>query len=123
SFAQARRDVDPGRIGFLGVSLGGSLALSVASQDERIHAVADYYGPIPDLAVTLARRMPPVLLLHGSADPIVPVDDAYKTERLLKAKGYPFEMKIYPGEGHGFTGAAADDAAERTLQFFEQHLK
>ena len=123
SFARSKVSVEPDSVGLLGFSLGASLALSLASQDERIAAVAEFYGTLPELAAALARRMPPVLILHGAQDRIVPVEQARRLEQILRSKGVPFEIKLYPGQGHGFTGDAAADAAARTLTFFAEHLK
>ncbi len=123
TFAAAKDNVDPERIGLAGFSLGASLALSLASQDARIAAVAEFYGTLPDLAAAFLKRMPPVLILHGSADPLVPSAEATKLKTLLQSMGVPCEMKIYPGQGHGFTGAAASDAEARTLSFFDRFLR
>ncbi len=123
TFAEAKRNVEPHSIGLIGFSLGASVALSLASQDDRIQAVAEFYGTMPELAATFAKRMPPVLILHGAADRVVPVEEARNLETLLKTRGAPYDMKIYPGQGHGFSGEAAGDAAERTLAFFDRYLK
>jgi len=123
TFAAAKDNVQPDRVGLAGFSLGASLALSLASQDARIAAVADFYGTLPDLAAAFLRRMPPVLILHGGADPLVPSGEAVKLQHLLESKGVPYEMKIYPNQGHGFTGHATVDAANRTLAFFDRYLK
>ena len=123
SFAANKSNVQPERIGLAGFSLGASLALSLASQDSRIGAVAEFYGTLPDLAAAFLKRMPPVLILHGLNDRLVPSTEAYKLQKLLQAKGVPFEMKIYPGQGHGFTGEATSDAEARTLAFFNRFLK
>ena len=123
SYAAAQPNVQAGRIGLAGFSLGASLALSLASQDNRIAAVAEFYGSMPDLAAAFLKRMPPVLILHGTTDSLVPTSEAYKLERLLRSKGVPYEMKIYPGQGHGFTGTAVSDAEARTLAFFDRFLK
>jgi carboxymethylenebutenolidase len=123
TFAEAKSNVEPHSIGLVGFSLGASVALSLASQDDRIQAVAEFYGTMPELAAAFARRMPPVLILHGAADRIVPVREAHNLEELLKTKGAPYDMKIYPGQGHGFSGEAAGDAASRTIAFFHRYLK
>jgi carboxymethylenebutenolidase len=61
-------------------------------------------------------------VLHGSADPIVPVANAYAVEALLRRQNVPHEVKVYPGEGHGFRGAAEKDATQRALSFLRRHL-
>lgn len=118
----AQSKVDGGHIGLLGFSLGAYLALSVATQDQRIRAVVEYFGGIPEELVSGLKRMPPVLILHGEADPVVPVAEAHKLESVLKNIDAPFEIKIYRGAGHSFSGLALLDSAQRTLSFLQRHL-
>ena len=122
--AAAKQDnVDPGRLGLLGFSLGSYLSLSVASHDRRVAAVVEYFGGLPDPFTWNLRRFPPTLILHGDADDVVPVAEARKLEKLLADKRFPFEIKVYPGQGHRFRGEADQDAYQRSLRFFEEHLK
>jgi len=123
SFAERHPKVDSKRIGLLGVSLGGFLSLSLASKDSRICAVASLMAGMPDEFISEARQMPPTLLLHGEADPVVPVSEARKVDALLERLGTPHELKIYPGQGHSFRGMAQMDALTRTLRFLNRHLK
>jgi carboxymethylenebutenolidase len=67
--------------------------------------------------------MPPALLLHGEADPVVPVAQAHEVEKLLQRLGSMYEIKTYPGQGHSFHGMAQMDALTRTLRFLGKHLK
>jgi dipeptidyl aminopeptidase/acylaminoacyl peptidase len=121
-FVAARPGVDAQRLAIVGFSLGASLALAAAADDPRIKAVVDVVGPLPAGAET-ARRTPPVLILHGARDRIVPVDNAHRLEALLKARGVPYEITIYPDEGHGFSMPTQIDAAGRILAFLERHLR
>ena len=68
------------------------------------------------------RRLCPVLILHGEADPVVPVQEAYHLKEVLEARELPYEMQIYPGVGHGFAGAIWEDALARTLAFLRKYL-
>jgi len=122
-FAQRHAKVDSARIGLLGVSLGGYLSLSLASQDARVTAVVSLMGGMPPEVISATHDMPPTLLLHGEADPVVPVSEAYAVERLLKTLGTKYELKTYPGQGHSFRGVAQLDALTRTLKFLCRHLK
>ena len=115
--------VDPRRIGVLGVSLGASLSMAAAAQDARIKALVVYFGPVPDGAAEGITRMPPTLILHGAADPIVPVSNAYALEELLKKRGTPYEIAVYPGQGHGFRGQAQADAVRRVTAFLDRYLR
>jgi carboxymethylenebutenolidase len=121
--AVADPKVDSSQIGLLGVSLGGYLALAVASRDPRIVAVVSLMGGMPDYFADRTKRMPATLLLHGDADSMVPVAEAFKTERMLKSLGAKYEMKIYPNQGHRFDAFAQMDALARILKFLQSHLQ
>jgi carboxymethylenebutenolidase len=122
AFAETQPGVARGGVGLLGFSLGAYLALSVASLDDRIGAVVDYFGGLPEEFASGLQRMPPVLILHGQEDSVVPVAEAAKLEAVLKPLNVPYEKKIYPGAGHAFSGMALIDAAQRTLAFLRKHL-
>jgi dienelactone hydrolase len=121
-FVCQQPEVDKERVGLLGFSLGAYLALSVASVDTRIKAVVEFFGGLPREMKFFMRRLCPVLILHGESDPVVPVSEAYDLEKELQRRDIPYEMKIYPQAGHGFTGEAWQDASKRTLAFLTKHL-
>jgi carboxymethylenebutenolidase len=81
--------------------------------------VIDYFGFAPR---SLGGRLPPTLVLHGDADRVVPVSNAYAIQSALRARGTPHEVMIYPGEGHGFSGSAQADAAARINAWFGRYL-
>ena len=122
AFAADQPGADPYRIGIVGISLGAALGLAVASTDHRVKALVNYFGPLPQGAIAATSKLPPTLVLHGSADPIVPVSNAYAVEALLRQQNVPHEIKVYPGQGHGFRGAAESDATARSLAFLQRHL-
>lgn len=115
-------EVDAKRIGLLGFSLGAYLALSVAVVDPRIQAVVEFYGGLPKEMRFFMRRLCPTLILHGDADPTIPVEEAYQLRDLLEKKQIPYELQIYPGIGHGFPAAIWQDAQQRTIAFFQKYL-
>jgi carboxymethylenebutenolidase len=117
-----RPGVDPHRIGIVGISLGGALGLAAAGTDPRIKALVEYFGPMPQGVVTAGAALPPTLILHGAADPVVPVANAHALENFLRSQGTAHEIKIYPGQGHGFSGATQDDADRRVADFLNRHL-
>jgi carboxymethylenebutenolidase len=120
--AGKRKHVDSTRIGLIGYSLGGYLALEVGATNPDVTAVVDYYGGMSPIISDKLERMPPTLLLHGEHDPVVPVAEARRLERLFQEKKVTYEIHIYPDQSHGFTGAAAGDARERTIRFLDKHL-
>jgi carboxymethylenebutenolidase len=123
TYAGRQPGVNENQIALLGFSLGAYLALSVAAVDPRVKAVVDYFGGLPQELTGRAKQLPPVLVLHGEADPVVPVSEARKLEQLFRQNGTPYEMKIYPHAGHGFSGFDLLDAGQRTLKFLETKLR
>lgn len=122
AFAAGRPESDASRVGIIGISLGAALGLAVASADKRVKALVNYFGPLPQGAIGRGSRLPPTLVLHGAADPIVPVANAHAIEALLRQQNVPHEVKVYPGQGHGFRGEAHHDATRRALAFLQRHL-
>jgi dienelactone hydrolase len=122
SFVARQPQVDPERIGLLGFSLGAYLALSASAIDSRVQAVVDFYGGMPKEMRFFTRRLCPVLILHGEQDKTVPVEEAYHLQQMLEKKQIAYEIQIYPGAGHGFSGETWRDASLRTLAFLEKHL-
>lgn len=115
-------EVAADRIGLVGVSLGAALAFEAAAADERVKAVVNYFGPLLEGFPQRAKRLPPTLILHGARDGVVSVDHALEWEKLLKYLRTPYEIKIYPEEGHGFLGAAQLDSAARVKAFLTRYL-
>lgn len=142
AWLRALPGVAPDRIGLVGFSQGGQVALLTAARDPRIRAVAAYF-PVTDVArwkATTANadipgyittvcepggadvRSPvlravtiaaPVLLIHGDADTRVPTEQSRMMAAALMAAGRAVELVIVPGAQHGFT--AAEEGAVRPL--------
>jgi carboxymethylenebutenolidase len=126
--ARGRKNVDPKRVGLVGFSLGGYLALAVARQpDLKIAAVVELFGGLPDELWKGLKRLPPTLILHGDQDDLVPAKEPYALWKFMEVRKFPHEVKIYPGERHLFkgnlTGKAIKDAKLRALAFFRRYLK
>lgn len=66
---------------------------------------------------------PPMLTLHGTADKLVPPDQATRFDEKVKKIGGSHTLKLLDGQGHGFSGAAASTATEAMFEFFNQHLR
>ncbi|MDY2668182.1 prolyl oligopeptidase family serine peptidase [Schaalia hyovaginalis] len=63
----------------------------------------------------------PLLLLQGAQDRVVPMNQAQEMHDALVARGNPVAMRIYEGEGHGFTKATTiRDAWDAELSFYSQ---
>lgn len=121
-FAQDQPQADGEHIGIVGFSLGAYLGLSIASQQSRVKAVVDFFGGLPDHFAEQVRHLPPVLILHGERDNVVPLAEAHKIEALYRTRQAEFEMKVFKNAGHGFHGLDMLDAGQRTYFFLKKHL-
>ncbi|MFI5102608.1 MAG: dienelactone hydrolase family protein [Terriglobales bacterium] len=123
SFIETQSQVDRERIALLGFSLGAYLSLANSAIDPRVKAVVEFFGGMPKEMHLFMKRLCPVLILHGEADSTIPVEEAYQLQRLLEKKGIPYEIKIYPGIGHGFEDETIwRDAGLRSLKFLQKYL-
>lgn len=70
-----------------------------------------------DLAAAGAAAPPPVLLVHGESDGVVPVGASRMAEAALRGAGVPVEALYIPGLDHGIddTGLAAGVAVLRRV--------
>lgn len=64
---------------------------------------------------------PPILIIHGDADQIVPLQQSKLLVEKLNAAHVKNELIIRPGKGHGWKRDVADE--EAILNWFEKYLK
>ncbi len=99
------------RIYLLGFSQGAMMALSVALlTPAQVRGVVAISGGVLDGvgARSSVREGPPVLLLHGTQDPVIPYGQALLAQGLLRVRGFPFDFKSYEA-GHEITQAMRAD--------------
>jgi carboxymethylenebutenolidase len=102
-FVRKEQGVDGERIGIVGMSLGGFVALSCAAQPElKIAAVASGFGGLPKSKVKAVKWLPPTLIVHGDEDEVVPVQHAVALRKLKRQMKLPIEVKIYEEVPHMF---------------------
>ena len=69
----------------------------------------------------------PTLIVHGTADPLVPLSQSESLEKALKKVGVPVELVVFEGAGHGdgaFLKEVSTEAhREKVLAFLARHLK
>lgn len=120
-----------GRVGCVGLSMGGMLALSFAINQDDLDASVVYYGLPESYLGQFDSVRSPMLGLFGELDGWVPTEQVNQLDKELEAAGVQREMVIYPGADHDFLndrGAtyqaeAAKDAWGRTLTFLGEHLR
>lgn len=120
-------EVDAARLGAVGFCLGGSIVLTWACTDDRLAAIAPFYGAAPKPRQAI-RRLCPVVGSWPGQDFTTKAAGVLETE--LTAAGIPHDLKVYPGAKHSFfndqwrnyhPGAAAD-SWQRVLAFFAEHV-
>ncbi len=123
SYLAGRPTVDADRIGVLGVSLGGYLAVALAAGNRRIRAAVELSGGLPPgSAGQLSPSMAPVLVLHGDRDTVVPVSEAFRLRDALVEHRVPHQIEIFPGETHWFSPAAQPRLLLSCADFLSRHL-
>jgi dienelactone hydrolase len=92
-------NADTNRIGIVGYSLGGTIALLVSASDKRVKVLALNAGSLPGgFTIKEAVRLPKTLMICGSND--TAINALNKLEQWFKELGKPFETKINEGLGH-----------------------
>jgi acetyl esterase/lipase len=65
---------------------------------------------------------PPSLLIHGTADTLVPDSHSKRIHAAFQQQKVPTDLILIEGAGHGFQGAAAQQAAEASVRWFTKYL-
>lgn len=144
--------VNPDRIGVLGVSQGGQVALLAGARTKRIKAIVAYFPPtdiqlwgrttshsgIRDSYVPYVcepggrRRSPvhvaskieaPVLLIHGDRDTRVPTEQSLKMREALLKANRQVELQLIAGADHHFKSEQRAQAWPLAVRFFSTLLK
>jgi phospholipase/carboxylesterase len=100
----ARYRMDPRRLALVGFSQGTMLALHVGLRRSRTPAaIIGYSGVIagPEHLERDIKARPPVQLIHGDHDDVIPVEALHITREALGRVGIPVEWHIRSGLAHG----------------------
>ncbi len=142
--------VNSERIGVLGFSQGGQVALLAAARSSRIKAVIAYYPAtdierlrdttsnarirdyyIPQVCGLGNWRSPvhaadkisaAVLLIHGDRDTRVPTEQSLIMQEALRKANRSVELQLIAGAAHGFTHSQSEQAWASATKFLSTHL-
>ncbi|MBN2630687.1 MAG: dienelactone hydrolase family protein [Rhodobacteraceae bacterium] len=117
----AEEGVGPEALALVGFSQGAMISLHIAPR--RATAMAGVVAIsgrllLPDLLAAQAQVKPPVLLIHGDADPVVPFADMGLAGDALTGAGFEVFGHVMRGTGHGI----APDGLGVALQFLSERL-
>jgi phospholipase/carboxylesterase len=117
----ARHGLGDGQLVLAGFSQGTMMALYVALRRPAACAcVLGYSGALigAELLAGELKSRPPVLLLHGDADQVVPPGALPAAVAALEALGVPVTSELRPGLGHGIDERGVQLGAD----FLVRHL-
>ena len=141
--------VDRDRIGLVGASMGGQVALLAAAHKPPVKAVASFFAPtdlarwreanpfirdyLDDLCgpeglpvrspiLRVAQIDVPVLLIHGDRDENVPVAQTLAMADALRDHGKDAEAFVVAGATHYFTEQQNAIARRKLFDFLRRHL-
>ncbi len=118
-----RPGVDQTRMALVGISLGAFLSLALAAEGAPVKAIVEISGGlVPPFADKVTSAFPPVLIVHGEQDSVVPVGSAHALQATLQRHGVAHRLKLLPAEGHWFSAAAERTILASVGQFLAEFL-
>ena len=108
-----RFELPPERAALVGFSQGTMMSLYVAPRRPvALAGVVGYSGALVDAESFAAKSRPPVLLVHGTDDPIVPFERMAQAASALGGAGIAVETLACPGLPHSIDEAGLQAGAE-----------
>lgn len=101
-------ECDANRIVAIGYCFGGCGVLEIARSGTALRGVVSFHGelnsPLPAQPGDIKAK---ILVLHGDADPVVPFEQITPFREEMRSAGANWEIVIYSGAKHSFTGEGA----------------
>ena len=119
--ALEERGLGSGELALVGFSQGTMMSLFAGlRRAEPVAGIVGFSGRLlaPELLASELCSRPPILLVHGTEDPLVPYSSLAAAESALKAAGVPVETVTSVGIGHSID----DQGLRRGGQFLKKVL-
>jgi dienelactone hydrolase len=118
--------IDSGRIGIIGWSRGGAVAMETALESARLAVLAPtdpkfaahvvFYGMASPQYRDKSTDRAPMVFLHGESDNLVPVGPTREFADWILAQGNPVTFQTYPGVYHDFDVEGGIDGSVRLVE-------
>ncbi len=97
----ARLELPPERLALVGFSQGTMMSLHIGLRRAvKPAAIVGYSGMLAGEPPALGAGTPPILLIHGAKDPMIPPAALFATAATLGRAGAAVQWHISPGIGH-----------------------
>jgi phospholipase/carboxylesterase len=97
----ARHNLTGNRLALVGFSQGTMMSLQVGLRRAvKPAAIVGYSGLLAGAPPKLGADTPPILLVHGTADPMIPADALFQSATMLGRAGATVQWHLSPGVGH-----------------------
>jgi phospholipase/carboxylesterase len=98
----ARTGLTEAEVALVGFSQGTMMALHVGpARSSSLAGIVGYSGMLADVsALATAKTKPPILLVHGDSDPMIPVTAFHQAKAALDAAGFGVDSHVSRGLAH-----------------------
>ncbi len=113
----AARNLTDENLILVGFSQGTMMALHTALRREKaIAGVIGFSGRLlfPEALETELKSKPPIVLIHGENDDVVPVTDSVDAQKALSAAGVKCDLHLSPNTTHSI----AQDGLDKAIEFY-----
>lgn len=111
----------PENLILFGFSQGSMMSMHVAPRrQEPVAGIVAFSGRLmfPEMLIEELLTKPPVILIHGNADDVVPIAEMQNAAEALQGAGFEVFGHVMEGTGHGI----APDGLSVALAFIRQQL-
>ena len=111
------------KLALVGFSQGTMMALHVGlKRAAKPAAIVGYSGLLADRKPDAGPDAPPILLIHGDADPMIPVGALFASAATLGGAGAAVQWHISPGVGHSIDEVGLSLGGEFLARAFRGQL-